>query len=109
MHSRALGFSRGRSSICADLRDRFGKFELAGVDALQIGVPPGPRRGAAFRGRPERLQVHIFDAGFLERGRAAVIFEKPGRRDSGSARTSITRSTPAFCSAATNSGTVVPS
>src|SRR5512138_3706541 len=35
--------------------------------------------------------------------------EKPGRRDSGNARTSITRSTPALCNAAMNSGTVAPS
>ena len=37
------------------------------------------------------------------------VLENPGRRDSGSARTSITRSTPALRSAAMNSGTVVPS
>jgi len=38
-----------------------------------------------------------------------VLLEKPGRRDSGSARMSITRSTPAFFSAAMNSGAVAPS
>src|SRR6476660_2000138 len=37
------------------------------------------------------------------------VLEKPGRRDSGSPRPSITRSTPAFRNAARNSGTVAPS
>ena len=40
---------------------------------------------------------------------ASVDLEKPGRRDSGSARTSMTRRTPARCSAAMNSAIVVAS
>ena len=52
--------------------------------------------------------MHIIDSGF---GKALLsgVFEKPGRRDSGSARTSITRSTPASFSAARNSSIVAPS
>ncbi len=38
-----------------------------------------------------------------------MFFEKPGRRDSGTARTSITRSTPAAVSAARKSAIVVAS
>ena len=72
-------------------------------------MPPGPRRSATLRGGAERLQVNIIDSGFCQAPLRSGVLEKPGRRDSGSARTSITRSTPAFCSAARNSGTVVPS
>jgi hypothetical protein len=38
-----------------------------------------------------------------------MFFEKPGLRDNGTARTSISRSTPAAFNAAISSGWVVPS
>ena len=71
------------------LRHGLGKLELTGIDAHEIVVPSGPRRGTSVRRR--------------------AVFEKPGRREFGTARTSITRFTPACVSAARNSPTVVAS
>ena len=74
--------------------DRFGEFELPGVDPLELGMAPLARRLAAFGRRAERLQMDIFDPRLGEPVREDVLRE-PGLRDSGTARTSISRSTPA--------------
>ena len=90
------------------LRDRLGKFELTAVNALQVCIAPRPRRSATLRGGSERAQVNIINSCFCQ-SIAQGVLEKPGLLEFGIARTSITRSTPAFCTAAKNSGTVVPS
>ena len=41
--------------------------ELAGVDALEVGDPPGARRGPAVGRSSQGAQVDIIDAGFGER------------------------------------------
>ena len=89
------------------LDDRLGEIELPGVDPLEVLVPPGPSRRSPI-GVPKALRwtysmltsASAFFNGFLE---------KPGLREFGTARTSITRSTPAFCKAARNSAMVVAS
>jgi hypothetical protein len=63
--------------LCAG-RDGFGQFELPGIDAFQRGVVVRPRGGAAWASAP-----------------ASAVLEKPGRRESGRARTSAKTSTPA--------------
>ena len=68
---------------------------LEGRHALITGGGTGIGAAAA---------THLHAAGAL-----SGDFEKPGRRDSGSPRTSITRWTPASFKVARNSPTVVPS
>ena len=51
------------------LRDRLGKLELTGIDALEIRMPPGARSRPALGRRAERFQMDIFDPRFGQRRR----------------------------------------
>lgn len=58
--------------------------------------------------RTQIAQMDIFDPDLAERG-GGGDFEKPGRRDDGNARTSISLSTPACFNVARKPSTVAPS
>ena len=75
------------------LRHRFGQLELAGIDALQVRVPPGRAAARPSAGVPSAFRWTYSIPASSSAPRAAS-WRNPGRRDSGSARTSITRSTP---------------
>ena len=58
----------GQSEHLRALGDRFGELELSGIDALEVGMA-SCASGRPALGRPTKcVQVHLFDAGFLERG-----------------------------------------
>jgi hypothetical protein len=100
--------SRPPARASAPLGHRFGQFELAGVDALQLGVPPRPRRLAPRRRRAERLQVDIVDPASASAFAAASSKSRAGATAAARARRSPARR-PRPCSAARNSPIVAPS
>ena len=87
---------------------RLGQLELAGIDQLQRRDVALLGRVAAGLGRAERLEMDVSDSD-LGKSCGSDVLEKPGRRDSGKARTSMTRRTPTAVNTARKSGIVAPS
>lgn len=88
------------------MSDGFGKLQLAGVDPIEVFGPSGPRRRPPVGRGAEHSQVDLVDPDFRQLV-PEQVHGKSGRRELGTARTSMTRSTPASFSAARNSATVV--
>jgi hypothetical protein len=47
--------------------DRFGQFELAGVNALEVFMTPCSRGGTPISGRPERAKMDVIYSNFCQR------------------------------------------
>ena len=48
------------------LSDCFGQLELAGIDSLEVFMPPRSRGGTPICGRPERAKMDVIDSGLRQ-------------------------------------------
>ena len=58
----STGLFPGEADHLRAFSDRFGQLELAGIDSLEVFVPPRSSGGAPIRGRSESAKMDVVDS-----------------------------------------------